>query len=49
MEKIQGNMVPIDNGNMLFTRKGSITVRRILQSYELQKGDRFWSRTGRGC
>ncbi len=49
VEKIQGNTVTIDNGNMLFTRKGSVTVRRILQSYELQKGDTSWSRTARGC
>ena len=31
---------------MLFTRKGSVTVRRILQSYELQKGDRVLVKDG---
>ncbi len=46
VEKIKGNMVKIENGNMLFTRKGSITVRRILQSYELQKGDKVLVKDG---
>ncbi len=46
VEKIQGSMVKIDNGNMLFTRKGTITVRRILQSYELQKGDKVLVKDG---
>jgi DNA-directed RNA polymerase subunit beta' len=39
-------MVGIDNGNMLFTRKGSVTVRRILQSYDVQKGDRVLVKDG---
>jgi len=46
VEKIQGSTVPIENGNMLFTRKGSVTVRRVLQSYELQKGDRVLVKDG---
>jgi len=46
VEKIKGSMVKIDNGNMLFTRKGTITVRRILQSYELQKGDKLLVKDG---
>jgi DNA-directed RNA polymerase subunit beta' len=46
VDKIQGSMVPIENGNQLFTRKGSITVHRILQSYELQKGDRVLVKDG---
>jgi len=39
-------MVKIDNGNILFTRKGTITVHRILQSYELQKGDKVLVKDG---
>src|SRR5512137_2020498 len=46
VDKVQGSMVKIENGNMLFTRKGSITVRRILQSYELQKGDKVLVKDG---
>ncbi len=46
VEKIQGSTVAIDNGNMLFTRKGMITVHRILESYELQKGDRVLVKDG---
>ena len=46
VEKIQGSMVTVDNGNMLFTRKGTITVRRILANYELQKGDKVLVKDG---
>ena len=46
VEKIQGSLVVIDNGNQLFTRKGTITVRRILQSYEIQKGDKVLVKDG---
>ncbi|MGA2612339.1 MAG: DNA-directed RNA polymerase subunit beta' [Spirochaetia bacterium] len=46
VEKIQGSTVAIDNGNMLFTRKGSVTVRRILASHDLQKGDRVLVKDG---
>src|SRR5208283_3625432 len=46
VEKIKGSMVKIDNGNMLFTRKGTITVRRILANYELQKGDKVLVKDG---
>ena len=46
VEKVQGSMVTVDNGNMLFTRKGTITVRRILANYELQKGDKVLVKDG---
>jgi len=40
MEEVKGNTVELKNGNLLFTRKGHIQVRRILRSFELEKGDR---------
>ena len=46
IEQVQGSTVKIDNGNMLFTRKGRITVHRILESYDLQKGDKVLVKDG---
>jgi DNA-directed RNA polymerase subunit beta' len=46
VDRIQGTNVKIDNGNLLFTRKGSLTVHRILSSYELQKGDKLLVKDG---
>ncbi len=46
VEKIQGISVQLENGNMLFTRKGTITVHRILASYEVQRGDRVLVKDG---
>jgi len=40
VEEVKGNKVELKNGNLLFTRKGHITVRRILRSFDLEKGDR---------
>jgi DNA-directed RNA polymerase subunit beta' len=40
VEAINGSTVPLKDGNILFTRKGYITVRRILRTIELNKGDR---------
>jgi DNA-directed RNA polymerase subunit beta' len=40
VEEVKGNTVVLKNGNLLFTRKGHITVRRILRSFDLEKGDR---------
>ena len=40
VEEIKGNTVELKNGNLLYTRKGHIQVRRVLRSFELEKGDR---------
>ncbi len=40
IEAINGSTVPLKDGNILFTRKGYITVHRILRTIELNKGDR---------
>jgi len=41
VESIAGNTVPLKDGNVLFTRKGYITVHRILRTIEMKKGDRI--------
>ncbi len=40
IRKIEGNLVTLDDGGKLFTRKGFLTVSRVFQNIELQKGDR---------
>jgi len=46
LASIQGVTVPLENKNLLFTRKGSITVHRILQSFVLQEGDKILVKDG---
>ncbi|MCR4822080.1 MAG: DNA-directed RNA polymerase subunit beta' [Treponema sp.] len=36
--KIAGTNVPTDDGNMLFTRKGSMMVTRIIDSFKIESG-----------
>ncbi len=40
MKEITGTHVVLKNGNWLFTRKGSMTVIRILDQVKLEKGDK---------
>jgi DNA-directed RNA polymerase subunit beta' len=44
--EVKGNIVELKNGSLLFTRKGHITVHRILRDFELQKGDRILVQDG---
>jgi DNA-directed RNA polymerase subunit beta' len=46
LDKVTGNTVKLENGNSLFTRKGSLTVHRILSSYDIQKGDKLLVKDG---
>ncbi len=46
VDRIQGNTVKLEKGNLLFTRKGNLTVHRILASYEIQKGDKVLVKDG---
>jgi DNA-directed RNA polymerase subunit beta' len=46
VEKIQGSAVKLESGNMLFTRKGTISVRRILASHEVNRGDKVLVKDG---
>jgi DNA-directed RNA polymerase subunit beta' len=46
VESITGSTVPLKDGNLLFTRKGHITVRRILRTIELKTGDRVQVQDG---
>jgi DNA-directed RNA polymerase subunit beta' len=43
---IQGNYVNIDEGHLLFTRKGYVYVKRIFQQIETQKGDHVHVKDG---
>ncbi len=38
---VKGNIVDLDNKNKLFTRKGFIKVCKILESFEISKGDKI--------
>jgi DNA-directed RNA polymerase subunit beta' len=44
--EIKGNTVELKNGSLLFTRKGHITVHRVLRKFELEKGDRILVQDG---
>jgi DNA-directed RNA polymerase subunit beta' len=41
VKDIQGTTVTLESGESLFTRRGYIIVSRILESIEIQKGDRL--------
>ncbi|MDX9800556.1 MAG: DNA-directed RNA polymerase subunit beta' [Spirochaetia bacterium] len=41
VRKITGNTVKLDNGDVLFTRKGFIQVSRILDTIEIKQGDKI--------
>ena len=41
VKEVQGNLVELSSGDRLFTRKGTITVARILESFDLEKRDRL--------
>jgi DNA-directed RNA polymerase subunit beta' len=43
---IKGNVVDLDNGNKLFTRKGLIKVSKILESFDIQEGDKLLVKDG---
>ncbi len=38
---IHGSTVPMKDGNLLFTRKGFLTVTKIFSSFEVQAGDKL--------
>jgi len=46
VEKVQGNTVALKSGNLLFTRKGFLTVHKVLRKIEVQKGDRVLVESG---
>ncbi len=46
VESIAGSTVTLKDGNILFTRKGYITVHRILRTIKLEKGDRVQVENG---
>ncbi|MDR2097260.1 MAG: DNA-directed RNA polymerase subunit beta' [Spirochaetaceae bacterium] len=44
---ISGAHVELENGHWLFTRKGSVTVNRIIKEYTLEKGDELLVEDGK--
>jgi len=47
VKEITGTHVVLDNGNWLFTRKGSILVNKVVREYVLAKGDKLLVEDGR--
>jgi DNA-directed RNA polymerase subunit beta' len=47
VKEITGTHVMLDNGNWLFTRKGSIFVNKVVREYTLEKGDKLLVEDGR--
>jgi DNA-directed RNA polymerase subunit beta' len=43
---IKGNVVDLENKNKLFTRKGLIKVCKILESFDIKKGDKLLVKDG---
>ncbi len=41
VQEITGNTIPLESGNLLFSRKGSIKVARILKTIELKDKDKL--------
>ncbi len=46
LKAIKGNTIELENGNLLFSRKGNITVSRILKRIPIEKGDTVRVETG---
>ncbi len=46
VKDISGVHVVLGNGNWLFTRKGSMTVNKVLQEYKLESGDKVLVKDG---
>ncbi len=46
IKEIKGNTVVLDGNHRLFTRKGYLTVNKILKVFELQKGDKVLVKEG---
>ncbi|OQY36753.1 MAG: DNA-directed RNA polymerase subunit beta', partial [Candidatus Cloacimonetes bacterium 4572_65] len=41
VKKMVGQSVPLDDGKILFTRKGEMTIAKILDTYKIEKGDKL--------
>ena len=46
IKEISGSTVKLEDGNLLFTRKGSMTVSRVLRSINLKEGDKVTVKNG---
>ena len=46
IKDVSGTHVMLDNGNWLFTRKGWITVNKVIQEYKIEKSDKIFVEDG---
>ncbi|HEQ71367.1 MAG TPA: DNA-directed RNA polymerase subunit beta', partial [Spirochaetia bacterium] len=46
IQEIKGNLIPLENGNALLSRKGFVTLAKILDKIQIQKGDKVKFKTG---
>jgi DNA-directed RNA polymerase subunit beta' len=46
IKKVTGSTVKLEEGNLLFTRKGSMTVSRVLRTIDLKEGDKVIVKNG---
>ena len=46
IHEIKGNMITLENGNRLFSRKGSVSLSKILDRIPIKKGDKVKFKTG---
>ncbi len=46
LKEVKGNTIELENGNLLFSRKGSITVSKILKRISIESGDKVRVETG---
>ena len=46
VKDIKGSHVKLDNGNLLFTRKGELVFSKVMREYPLKKGDKVIVKNG---
>lgn len=46
IHEIKGNTIILENGNLLFSRKGHVIISKILDRIPIQKGDKLKFKTG---
>jgi len=47
IKDVVGTNVPLDNGHLLFTRRGHAIVNKVMKEYKLEKGDKLMIQDGK--
>jgi DNA-directed RNA polymerase subunit beta' len=47
IKDIKGNHITLDNGHLLFTRRGQATINKVMGEYKLESGDKLLVADGR--